>query len=98
MGIFSPVIVCIDMVATSRFLYDGVSAPNEVSDTLSFVCNCKLSLQARFCEMKELCDPSSNRMLPSIVVPSLTTGAIAVFKRHMFASWGAPDDEAIDVN
>ena len=70
MGIFSPVIVCIDMVATSRLLYDGTSAPNEVNDTFSLACGCRLSLWARSCEMNDLWDPSSNRILLSIVVPS----------------------------
>lgn len=32
---------CIDMVATSKVLYDGTSALNEVSDTFSLACGCK---------------------------------------------------------
>ena len=68
-GIFSPEVVCIDMVATSRFLYDGTSAPNNVSDTFSLAYGCKLSLQARSLEINDLWDPSLNNMLLSMLVP-----------------------------
>ena len=70
MGIFCPETVCIDMVATSRFLYDGTSAPNAVSETFSLACGCRLSLQARSLKINDLWDPSSNSMLLSILVPS----------------------------
>ena len=69
MGIFSPEVDCIDTMATSKLLYDGTSAPNDVSETFSLPCDCKLSLQARSLEINDLWDPSSNKMLLSILVP-----------------------------
>ena len=58
------------MVAVSKVLYDSTSALNEVSDTFSLACSRKLSFHGRACEMNDLWNPSSNKMLLLMLVPS----------------------------
>ena len=45
-------------------------------------CDCKPSFCARSCEIKDLWEPSSNRMLLLMVVFAKVIGAIAVFNKH----------------
>ena len=57
------------MVATSRLLYNGTSAPNDISDSYIFlVCGYTLSLEARSLEINDLLDPLSNKILLPMLV------------------------------
>ena len=65
--IFSPVIVCIATVATSRLLRDGDCSEGGY-ETFSLACGCKFSLLASSIEINDLWEPSSNKMLPSMLI------------------------------